>query len=189
MIWQLRKVLQLTGPGTVYIQDNSGNTTHRQLIVDNGHITASSNIVELRRLSITADTSRYDYYSTSYSSFEGITVHTTSSPSWSNGRLSNVFSGANNFYYTTSHTPTLTYTFAYPVTMDHLKIFPQCGSSYWTNYRVDAYLGTNKVFDQTSWTATRLCYQGQYGQVNLQKEVDKVKLISVFLKDSVNLTP
>jgi hypothetical protein len=180
----------------VYIQNDSGSTTQRQLIIDNGHTTASSNIIEVRQLFIT-DTRNYRYYVTSYTSPEGISLRTSGPPhclrvKWDgclagNGQLSYVFSGTNHFYYSTSSKPELIYTFPYPITMDHLRIFPQCSSGYWTNYRVRAYLGSNKVFEQGLWTETELCIQGQYGKVEIQKEVNKVGEMNVFHWQSSNL--
>ena len=173
----------------MYIQNDSGNRTERQLIIDNGHVTASSNILEVRQWRIT-DTRNYLYSVTSYTSPEGINLRTSGPPHCSrthysscvegNGQLSHVFSGTSHFYYTTSSKPELTYTFKYPITMDHLKIFPQCSSSYWTNYRVRAYLSTSVVFEQLSWTETKFCKQGQYSKVEIHKEVDKVTLTDVF---------
>jgi hypothetical protein len=173
----------------VYIQNESGNTTERQLIIDNGHTTASSNIIEVRQLVIT-DTKNYHYYDTSYTSPEGINLHTNGRPhclkvtSWrcsrGYGQLSHVFSGTSSFYYTTTSKPELTYAFPYPITMDHVRIFPQCSSTYWTNYRVRAYLGTNKVFEQESWTETMWCRQGQYSKVEIKTEVNKVREMKVF---------
>ena len=161
----------------MYIQNESGNRTHRQLIIDNGHATASSNINEFRQLFITI--TNHNYYYTSYTSREGINIKTSGSPHGSGGQLSNVFYSSSNSYYTTSSNPELTYTFPYPITMNHIRIFPLCRSGYWTNYRVRAYLGPNKTYDDGSWTVTEGCRQGKYGKVEIQNEVDKVRGMSV----------
>jgi hypothetical protein len=181
-------VFDFAGPGTVYIQNDSGNTTQRQLIIDNGHTTAFSNIIEVRKMVIT-DTRNYHYSVTSYTSPEGINLRTNGPPHClrvfsstcynGNGQLSNVFSGTSSFYYTTTSKPELTYTFPYPITIDHVKIFPQCSSNYWTSYWIRAYQGTGKVFDQGSWTGTNLCKQGQYDKVDIKKKVSKVRKINV----------
>ena len=170
----------------MYIQNDSGNTTQRSLIIDNGHTTALSNITEVRQLVIT-DTRNYRYSVMSYTSPEGINLRTNGPPYClsstssvcyqGNGQLSNLFSGTGQFYYTTSSNPQLTYTFPYPITMDHARIFPQCSSIYWTSYRIRAYLGTDKVFEQGSWTGTNLCRQGQYDIVDIRKKVSKVRVI------------
>lgn len=162
------------GPGTVYIQNDSGNKTHRHLIIDNGQTTASSKINEFRQWFITL-TGNYYYYYTSYTSREGINIKTTGSPHSSDGQLRNLFYSSSNSYYTSSSNPELTYTFPYPIKMNHLKIFPQCGSSFWTNYRVRAYLSSHKVFEEGSWTFTKGCRQGEYGKVEIRKEIDKVR--------------
>lgn len=176
------------GAGTVYVQDESGNSTQRRLIIDNGHSKASSKINEIRQVLISGNPISPHYYVTSYISRGGIEVKTTGAP-WcvrtrrgvcisGSGQLSNLLSGSTSdvFYYTSSSKPVVSYTFPHPLTIDHLRVFPQCdgGTSYWTDFRVQAYLGEDVVYNQNTWTHTSFCRQGEYGEVDMDKEVDKV---------------
>ena len=176
------------GAGTVYVQDESGNATQRQLIIDNGHLGASSNIKEIRQVSISGNSISPYFYVTSYTSPGGITLSTSGTPRCArtyirdrricisgSGQLSHLFSGSGSdgFYYTSSSTPDISYNFPYPMTVDHLRIFPQCSADYWSNFHVQAYLKNILVYSQALWTETTFCRQGQYGRVNIGKEVDK----------------
>ena len=162
------------GPGTVYVQDGSGNATRRQLTIDNGHFETSSKLNEIRQVVLAGNPVSSNYGVTSYTSPGDILLSTSGPPYSKSGQISNLFSGTGNFYYTMTSKPTITYTFPYPLTIDHARIFPQCNSAYWTNFRVEGYLKNTVVYNQTTWTETTFCRSGQYGRDNIQKEVDKV---------------
>ena len=179
------------GAGTVYVQDESGNSTRRRLIIDNGHSKGSFKINEIRQVLISGNPISPYYDVVSYTSSGGIQVKTTGAPwcakkHWryprtctsGSGQLSNLLSGSTSdvFYYTSSSKPILSYTFPHPLTIDHVRVFPQCdgGTSYKTDFRVQAYLGKEVVYNQTTWTYTGFCRQGEYGKVVVDKEVDKV---------------
>ena len=175
------------GPGTVYIQDEGGNVTRRQLIIDNGHSGTSSKIDEIVQVQIGGNSISPYFDVPSYITLEGIVLRTSGPPMCGSsyhhrlcrsrsGQLSNLFSGSafDGFYYTSSHRSDISYALPYPLTIDHMKIFPQCSYTYRSEFRVQAYLRNTLVYSQASWKDTRFCSQGQYLRVDIQKEVDKV---------------